>query len=91
MRKRLTTSIARGYKSRLGLALHLIGCERSESFLDQSQSVARQISDYFRHSIENCAKWNEKPSFVFVKNIQLSLHLQVCLRKFKRLDLLFSP
>ena len=29
---------------------------------------------------------NERPSFVFDKNIQLSLHLQGCLRKFKRLN-----
>ena len=70
----------------MSLALYLIGCERSGSFLDQSQSVAKQISDYFQHSIKNCTKWDERPSFVFDKNIQLSLHLQVCLRKFKRLN-----
>ena len=39
----------REYESRLGLALHLISSEGSESFLDQSQSVVKQISDYFRH------------------------------------------
>ena len=63
-------------KSRLSLALQLIGCEGSESFLDQSQSTVKQISGYFRHSFENCAKWDEELSLppIYTLSVLLLYH-----------------
>ena len=70
----------RGYESQLGLALHLISSEGSESlnFLDQSQSVVKQISDYFRYSIENCAKWDERPSLPPIYTLSVLLLYHPC-------------
>ena len=77
----------RGYKSRLGLALHLIGCVRCESFLDQSDRAWRSRSRIIYDTQSKIAPNRMRGRLsTFIKNIQLPLHLQVCLRKLKRLN-----